>query len=381
MTTPSLAATHDALIALLQAHGCRRVDTPVLQSADLFLDLSGEDIRRRLFLTQDPDGREMCLRPEYTIPVCLRHIETGASRGEYCYLGPVFRQRLGESGEFLQAGFESIGREDVCPADAEVLARTLESLALFGRTQLDIRMGDMGMLDAVLRALAVPPASQRRVLRDLTMGHPPGRIVAAEPRPSGSDHAGLLAAIDGQDPRAARAFVEDVLSIAGISRVVGRTAGEIADRFLSRAANRTGSLSDRSSAVLARYLAIGGNLDAAAGEIRALAADATLDLGEALDRFEERTGFMAALGLPLEQFTFAADFARNLDYYTGLVFEVRDRGRPDDKLVAAGGRYDRLLDHLGGKGPIPAVGCSFWLDRLAEPTPADLAAGQPEVQA
>jgi ATP phosphoribosyltransferase regulatory subunit len=341
------APTHDALIALLEGHGCTRVDTPVLQSADLFLDLSGEDIRRRLFLTQDADGREMCLRPEYTIPVCLTHLAGGRERAEYCYLGPVFRQRQDESGEFLQAGFESIGRDDTGPADADMLGLTLQSLALFGRTELDIRIGDMGLLDAVLRALAVSPAARRRLLRDIAGGQP----------------------IDGQDPGAARAFVEDVLSIAGISRVGGRTAGEIADRFLSRAANRTGGLSAETGPVLARYLAIGGDLDRAAADLRALASDAGLDLSEALDRFEERTGFMAALGLPIERFTFAADFARSLDYYTGFIVEIRERGDPARRLIAAGGRYDRLLDHLGGGGPVPAIGCSFWLDRLAGDAP------------
>jgi ATP phosphoribosyltransferase regulatory subunit len=29
-----------------------------------------------------------------------------------------------------------------------------------------------------------------------------------------------------------------------------------------------------------------------------------------------------------------------------------------------GGRYDHLLEHLGAEAPIPAVGCSFWLDRI-----------------
>ena len=92
-----------------------------------------------------------------------------------------------------------------------------------------------------------------------------------------------------------------------------------------------------------------------------LAHDASLDLGRALDTFEERIGFMAARGLDVSAFSFAADFARNLDYYTGFIFEVHDsRGSP----VVGGGRYDRLLQHLGARAPIPAVGCSFWLDRI-----------------
>ena len=82
------------------------------------------------------------------------------------------------------------------------------------------------------------------------------------------------------------------------------------------------------------------------------------------DAFEERTGFMAARGLDVGAFSFSAAFARNLDYYTGFIFEVQDPRRSDGKPVVGGGRYDRLLEHLGAEAPIPAVGCSFWLDRI-----------------
>ena len=73
---------------------------------------------------------------------------------------------------------------------------------------------------------------------------------------------------------------------------------------------------------------------------------------------------MAARGLDVSTFAFAADFARNLDYYTGFIFEIRDARRSDGQLVVGGGRYDRLLQHLGAAEAIPAVGCSFWPERI-----------------
>jgi histidyl-tRNA synthetase len=65
---------------------------------------------------------------------------------------------------------------------------------------------------------------------------------------------------------------------------------------------------------------------------------------------------------------FDASVVRGLAYYTGIVFEARDA---EGKLraVAGGGRYDRLLESLGGK-PLPAVGFGFGdaviLELLAE---------------
>ena len=103
----------NALIALFEREGYARTEPAVLQPADAFIDLSGEDIRRRMFVTQDASGVELCLRPEYTIPVCLQHLaEQRGAPASYSYGGPVFRLRTGESGEFLQAGIESIGRAD-----------------------------------------------------------------------------------------------------------------------------------------------------------------------------------------------------------------------------------------------------------------------------
>mgnify|MGYP001400284202 CR=1 FL=1 len=353
-----------ALIALFEREGYARVEPPVLQPADVFVDLSGEDMRRRMFVTQDAAGTELCLRPEYTIPVCLRHLGThGAEPAGYSYGGPVFRMRPGETGEFLQAGLESIGRCDISATDAEILGLALEGLGQIGLTDVRVRIGDMGLLNALVEALGLAPAARRRVIRTIVSGR--GLEALNEPEPQGqTEHAGLLAAIEGQAPQAAKAFVEDILSIAGIARVGGRTAGEIAERFLARAANR-GGLGDEARAVLERYLAISGDPDQAAEAVRRLAGDAGLDLSAALDLFEERTGFMAARGLDVSAFSFAATFARNLDYYTGFIFEVQDPGRADGKPVVGGGRYDRLLEHLGADEPIPAVGCSFWLDRIA----------------
>lgn len=354
-----------ALIALFEREGYARIEPPVLQPADVFIDLSGEDIRRRMFVTQDASGAELCLRPEYTIPVCLQHLSHhGARPLGYAYGGPVFRMRPNESGEFLQAGIESIGRPDIAAADAEILGLALEGLDLIGGPVPLVKLGDMGLLHALIDALGIAPAAKRRVIRAIVSGQ--GLESLSEPdSPGQQEHAGLLAAIEGQAPQAAKAFVEDILSIAGIAAVGGRTAGEIAERFLARAANRT-TLSNEAREVLERYLGISGDPDQAADAVRLLARDADLDLDDAVSLFEERTGFMAARGLDVGGFSFAATFARNLDYYTGFIFEVQDPRRSDDKPVVGGGRYDRLLEHLGADSPIPAVGCSFWLDRIAE---------------
>lgn len=365
---PATAASIETVIALLAREGYGRAEPAILQPADVFLDLSGEDIRRRIFMTQDAEGRDWCLRPEYTIPVALDHIASGSTEpAAYAYAGPVFRMRAGEPGEFAQAGLESFGRSDFAATDAEIMALTIEIAAALGLAQPRIAMGDVALLDALLDGLSVPPAARRRLMRAVVQGRGAAAVEALDP-PAGNgeaDHAGLLKALEGQDPKAARAFVEDVLSIAGISTVGGRTAGDIAERFLARAAERENPVSGEVKALLGQALAISGDPDTASAALRGLAQAAALDLGAQVDAFDERTGFLAVRGVDVGAIAFSTAFARNLDYYTGFIFELHDPGRTDGKPVAGGGRYDKVLGRLGAGSAIPAVGASLWLDRLA----------------
>jgi ATP phosphoribosyltransferase regulatory subunit len=368
--TAAAIALADTLLAQFAAGGYPRCEPPILQPAAVFLDLSGEDIRHRLFLASDASGAEHCLRPEFTIPISRAYLasaDAGSPAG-YSYCGPIFRYRPNASGEFVQAGLESFGRRDSTAADAEVLTLTLEAAAAAGHDALTVRIGDAGLFSALLAALDLPPVWSRRIARGHAKGLPLEAILAAPANGSATDHSGVLAALAGTDKRGARALVEDVLSIAGISSVGGRSAAEIAERFLEQAtAQSGGGVPGEARALLARYLQIAGNPDEASVELRALAKDAQINCTQTLDEFDARLGFIAARGIDLAAVTFSAEFARNLDYYTGFVFEARHQGRSGDHPVIGGGRYDRLLRLLGASQDIPAVGAAIWLDRLSGP--------------
>ena len=366
-TQADMAARQGLIVAHLAQAGHGRAEPPVLQPADVFLDLAGEDIRARIFLTSGAEGEELCLRPEYTIPVSRAYLaspQTGLV-ASFSYLGPVFRQRAGGANEFVQAGIESFGRADREAADAEILTLALEAAEVAGSGPLKVRLGDAGLFTALLSALDLPAAWVRRIRR----GHMRGENLAALLAPAingvGADHSGVLAALEGVDKKGARALVEDLLSIAGISSVGGRSAGEIADRFLEQAAMKSSAgISADKRAVLERFLAVSGDPDKASATLRALARDARLDLTAALDAFDARLGFIAARGLDVASLAFATNFGRNLDYYTGFVFEAhRPDGEPG-RPVVGGGRYDGLLRRLGAAGDIPAVGAAIWCDRL-----------------
>jgi len=356
------------LVASYVRAGYTPIEPPVLQPAEPFLDLSGEDIRRRMFLTSDPHGRELCLRPDLTIPVSRAYLQSPAAgkAAAFCYLGAVFRHREGVAAEFLQAGIESFARNDKAAADAEMLALGLEATTAYGLAAPEIRVGDVGLFSAFVAALDLAPAWKRRLVKDFnrkwSLAHDLDQLaLAAASGPP--EYQGVLAALAGSDPKAAHHLVTDLLSIAGIEAVGGRSVAEIAERFLEQAALGAGPRLPRETrALIERFLAVRGDPDEAAGELRALAADAKLSLGPALDLLETRTGFLAARGIDVRAIHFSTAFGRGFDYYTGFVFELHD-ARTKGPLIA-GGRYDGLLSRLGAHAPIPAVGFAASIEEL-----------------
>ena len=361
-------ARANALIAAYELAGYVRVEPAILQPAEPFLDLSGEDIRRRMFLIADAANTELCLRPDLTIPVACDYLASAAAGkpAKYCYLGPVFRDLGARSAELMQAGIESFGRTDTAAADAETIALALEATARYGLNAPDIRMGDVALFAGLIESLDLAPAWQRRLIKDFnrqtTLAHDLERLalgIGAHP-----EYHGVLSALANSDPAAAHAFVTDLLSIAGITTVGGRSVGEIADRFLEQAALGAAALPRETRMLIERFLSIAGDPASAAASLRALARDAGVALERVLDAFEERNALLAKRGLALASVKFATAFGRGFDYYTGVVFELHDpAGRADGQLVA-GGRYDGLLARLGNVA-LPAVGFAIWIERLA----------------
>ena len=359
------------LIAHLVEAGYQRAEPEILQPAAVFLDLAGEDIRSRLYVTSDGAGAELCLRPEYTIPVCLDYLASGAAgrTAAFSYFGRVFRIRSNGPGEFCQAGLESFGRKDREAADAEILGLSLEAAEKGGAGALKVRFGDAGLFASLLEALDLSPVWLRRIRRAHARGVSLADLVKSADKADGADHSGVLAALEGVDRKGARALVQDLLSIAGISSVGGRSAAEIAERFLEQASLQAGAgFSQEKRQVIESWLAVGGDPDASSRKLRTLAQDAGLDLRARLDAFDERLGFFAARGLDVNALDYAAGFGRNLDYYTGFVFEAHDPRRTDGRPVVGGGRYDGLLRTLGASEDIPAVGAAIWCERLTDPT-------------
>ena len=358
----------DSLLAEFDARGTTRVSTPVIQPAEPFLDMAGEDLRRRIFLTESETGASLCLRPEFTIPVCLRHIETATGTPKrYSYLGEVFRQRREGSHEFYQAGIEDLGERDTAAADARAIGDAVGILSrLVPGRALAVTLGDQAVFEAVVRALGLPLGWQKRLIHAFgDIAHLEALLDRlARPQPVAGldpDIAALLLA-NREEELVAR--IDRTMQETGYSTNASRSPLEIARRLKDKLTLAETRLDGGALLLLREFLTLRLPLADASSALAGFADAAGLDLDPALDRFNARLAALAGSGLDLSGMTYRAAFGRPLDYYTGLVYEVTVAGSP--AVLGGGGRFDRLLTLLGARDHIPAVGFALWLDRIEQ---------------
>ena len=361
--TQAIAALNDQAVALLKlfgAHGYVREEPSVLQPAEIFLDRSGEEIRRRTFTLMDPSGRELALRPDLTIPICREAVLAKRSfPARISYNGLVFRHQPGEPHrptQFFQAGVELLGLEDRAAGEREILSLAIEALRAAGLKEFSLRIGDVALFGALVDCLALPRQWRWRLKRHFwRAGYVENLIqwLAQENNKEGSHKAPT------------RAELEAMLDSEAEAPPAGRSREEIIARALDRGAEAAAlHLDPKVSSAIIKLLDISAPADQAMLEIRALLKTAGIKLDAQLAAMDARLAALKSLGVEPGQVQFAAHFGRNMEYYTGLVFELWARDREGPVQVAGGGRYDTLLESLGAKQPVSAIGCAIRTERV-----------------
>ena len=84
---------------------------------------------------------------------------------------------------------------------------------------------------------------------------------------------------------------------------------------------------------------------------------------QGLEELNTVVRYLAAFGVPEENFAVDLTIARGLDYYTGTVYETTLLDHPEIGSVCSGGRYDNLAEYYTDK-QLPGVGISIGLTRL-----------------
>jgi histidyl-tRNA synthetase len=319
--TPAAMKRRLALEHLLedvaQRHGFSRVQTPVFESLELFTAKSGPGVINQLYAFQDKGERDLTLRPELTAPVMRMvaeemRMDTKPLRLSYygqCYRYEEFK--TGRYREFFQYGVELIGASGPL-AEAEVLALAVNMLHATGLEGWEIRIGHVGVLKDALTGLGLSSEV------DASTGEPP--IASAMRLLDKGDDAGLaeLFTTHGLDP----ANAEPLRALASLD----------------------------------------GGMETL-GPARELLSSMDGVSLEALDELETTLTALAALAPAPPAMAVDLTVARGLDYYTGMVFEVKVEELGGEGQVLGGGSY-KLLHLFGLPDLDPCCGFGLGFDRV-----------------
>ena len=364
----ALEAQAASLITLFTSKGYEHVAPSFIQPASLFLDRVGETLRGRTYVFTDPNGEELCLRPDLTIPVCRVFLERGAPEGiaKFCYNGPAFRVQEKSDPlsprEFRQAGIEFFGASDH-EADLEVLALTIQAVREGGVKSFTARVGHLGLFKALLDGLNIPPRWRERLGRAFWRHAAFARELATLSRTKGNELAlpsGALTEVG----------LLNHLDASGIPLVGLRRPAEIVQRLQDKAADaKEAPLAPDMVRLIENYLQTRGDVATALRAVESLARQSNIDLGDALE--DARALFYGLKALAgSAPVVFEADFGRHFEYYTGMVFQIEIDGAGVAGQIAGGGRYDGLIHALShGMHNIPAVGAALHTERLLAAAP------------
>ena len=364
----ALERQNAAIMAVFERAGFDQIAPDIIQPADIFLERSGEDIRARTFVFNDPAGNELCLRPDLTVPACryhLSHTKTPEAETKYCYLGPAFRfpDELLSPQEFTQAGLEWFGDKADIAAEARVIKLAVSALEAAGLTGLKVSLGDLGLFNALLDDMPMPERWRRRLRHQFWRPQAFRNLLETFAKPARTIRSSISGNIDALEGQDAVAQTSRMLADQKLNLVTLRSVEDIAARLNEKLADRSEQpLVETMVVAIESYLKISGPLTDMTSQLKAISKTPRF-LG-AIDKFEQRIAALEDQGLNPRRFHFSADFGRELEYYTGLVFQIDVEARNAPLSVAGGGRYDRLLQDLGAVTSIPAVGCAIHTDRL-----------------
>ncbi|MDD9921151.1 MAG: ATP phosphoribosyltransferase regulatory subunit [Boseongicola sp.] len=327
-----IRAEAERLRGLFEAEGAEVFEAEILQPAGALLNVYGEDIRARAFVTLDPLRGEMMLRPDFTVPLVQRHIEAGRAAAKYTYAGEIFRRQEDDETrptEYMQVGYEVFGGSEP-EADAEVFAQVANAL---DGLPVTAATGDLGILTAAVEALETPERRKKALLRHLWR---PARFKA------------LLDRFSQPAPP------PPPVPAADIPHVGLRSHGEIQSRIqLLEDEHNTAPIAAGEVERLAAILAVNDRAPKAVETLRSIANGGSA-LGGAVERLAARLDALSDAGVEPSQLQFEASYGRtSMEYYSGFVFGFSADHAP---AVATGGRYDLLTEALGSGTQLPAVG-------------------------
>ncbi len=355
-----------------EGYGYQGMELPLLELVDLHLRKTGQGVRRWLYLLQDRQGAELCLRPEITASVAraLLDHEAPPLPLRVHYQGAVFRQGQTPA-QMTQVGVELIGLAGD-QAEAECIHLAYTGLEQLGMQGVDLVLNTMGVVIAMAEQWIIDPRYQDLVIESYgNLGQQQEVATVKDLRTRLLDlgvleelpehqqqFVRLLSRLGTEESQVLLTGVLDLLQVP----VDGlRPLDEVVERLvtkLNRTAHQEGI--QRFIEAAGALAQIQGPMATALEQLRDFLQTHGLDPAP-YTNLQALYQDLIQSGIPVEALRLDLGFGRALHYYSGLIFELRHEGI----VLGGGGRYDGLLRSLGGPD-CPTVGFSYDLERLGK---------------
>ncbi len=380
-------ATQQSVTRVLQKQldlfGYHLVDTPLVDPADLFLIKAGDAAISRLISFELP-GKRLCLRPEFTVPAAqmyIKHFQERPGVVRLQFAGPILQYATLNHNRINQqvaVGAELLNEHSPA-ADAEIIALVGKMLHDADVLDWELVIGHSGMIECFLQRYDLDRAMRRLVLE---------RLADLAAGPDGLKHAQEALDAHMTDIRSSAypspaPTIDSQLAIQTMLQVTpqpgptaGRTREEIVQRLLSKQ-QQTNQHRKTLSALQELAALLRKAQDPAS--LRQAVDDPAMKVvaHEIITTFK----LLDAYGIPADRTRFDLSFTRNLDYYTGIVFEYRTSGDTGAPLLGGGGRYDELVRLLGAGRDVPAVGFMINVDHVMQAQANGRQAAKPQRRA
>jgi len=338
----------EQIIKTFKSNGFVLSEPDVLLDSEYIIQRSGENFRRSMLTFENEDGKIMCLRPDLTVASCIKYLEKKSSSKIY-YSGKAYRRSNNKISDFVndQLGIEILGSKNQVYDDYKVINTILNSAKKIKSKRIQIKIGDVSLFKRLINSLDMPERWKLRLIRHFWRPHYFEELLKRLEKNSDIDSV----TFDTDKKRFYEMKKMDPTKV-----VAGRSVSEILKRFDKKIKDpRSFNEGKQIVKIIRSFLKINCKLS----QLDEKLLDFTKNNNLKKNIFKEYKSIQNLKKIK-QEVNFISNFGRNIEYYTGIVFEVFS----GKKEIARGGRYDDLLKSLGAKKNIPAVGAAINLNNL-----------------
>ena len=338
----------ELIIKTFKNNGFLLSEPDVLLDSEYIIERSGEKFRSSMLTFESKNGKVMCLRPDLTVASCINYLQK-KTKSKIYYSGQAYRRSDKKNSDLVndQLGIEIFGSKNQIQDDFKVITTILNSAKKIKSKKIRIKVGDVSLFKSLINSLDMPERWKLRLIRHFW-------------RPKYFED--LLRRLEKNSDIDAETFDTDKKRFYEMKKmeqnkvIAGRSILEILNRFDKKIKDpRSFSEGKKIVKIIRSFLKINCKLS----QLEKKLSDFTKKNNLKKNTFSNFKSIQNLKKLKVD-IDFISNFGRDIEYYTGIVFEVFS----EQKEIARGGRYDGLLKSLGAKKNIPAVGAAIILKNI-----------------